>query len=313
MRDVAALRPHPEVLGLHRWEPGSEQFAALARDIEQRGIDVPLFVTASGLIMDGVTRWRCAQAAGLHQVPCQVRPERDVVTIALKSIAGRRHYSKGAMAYIAIPLSDYSEKAAEKRKKGNLWKGNQVPNPIESDSGFSTSYAQIAYELGISTDTVEQAAQVIRHFQESDQELADWIADRKAKQPTFDPEKDGFEDPARPIDLRAKYERSLLDGDMGLGSVLKGIAMDLSDPEFHRQSLGRRNDYALQVANHIAKIGANCAKCWKSAPESMRRATIKAAQKAVLEHCPDELRDALRDTLNDEYKARRAGQKGATV
>ena len=96
------------------WPDDSESMQALVEDIATRGIDEPLLVVqcdedgsnipGSYFLADGRHRLRAAQLAGLDEVPVIVREDHEVADIILSTLVHRRHYTKGALAYLAWPL-----------------------------------------------------------------------------------------------------------------------------------------------------------------------------------------------------------------
>lgn len=82
---VSALAPHPEQPRRHFDEDALEE---LARSIQLRGLIQPIVVRPTGhnyQIVAGERRWRAAQLARLHEVPCIVREldEAETMEIAL--------------------------------------------------------------------------------------------------------------------------------------------------------------------------------------------------------------------------------------
>lgn len=82
---VSALAPHPDQPRRHFDEDALEE---LARSIQLRGLIQPIVVRPTGhnyQIVAGERRWRAAQLARLHEVPCIVREldEAETMEIAL--------------------------------------------------------------------------------------------------------------------------------------------------------------------------------------------------------------------------------------
>ena len=141
-----ALTVHPLLTGMPEWADDSEEFSALCRDISARGIDYALKVTAKNQIADGRNRWRAAKQLKLDSIPVERIDEDQVLSVVLSSICHRRHYSKGALAYMTTPL---------------LAKGR------------NRSLDLIAGELGIGTRLLEQA-KALRGIFESGPEGAEY-------------------------------------------------------------------------------------------------------------------------------------------
>lgn len=101
---TVALTIHPALKDLPEWADDDPQFEVFCRDIHERGFDYPLKVTAKNQVVDGRHRLRAAKRLKLETVPVDVVQDKDVPRLVLHYINQRRHYSKGALAYMAVPL-----------------------------------------------------------------------------------------------------------------------------------------------------------------------------------------------------------------
>lgn len=109
-----AILEHALLSGVPRWSDGSAELRALADDIAARGIDQPLIVTtrdADGstdrgtyFLLDGRHRLAAACLAGIAKVPVVVRDDADPTGIVLGTLTQRRHFNKGALAYLCYPV-----------------------------------------------------------------------------------------------------------------------------------------------------------------------------------------------------------------
>lgn len=100
---------HELIQDMPCWAANSPEMSALIEDIQERGIDQPLIVCQVDgddmySLLDGRHRHRAAQQAGLDQVPVIVRAEEDALGIIFSSITQRRHFGKGALAYLLYPV-----------------------------------------------------------------------------------------------------------------------------------------------------------------------------------------------------------------
>lgn len=157
---IKAIRLYSLVADMPRWADDSEEMAALSADIAARGVDQALFVTRSDhspeskdhfYLVDGRHRFFGATLAGLKEVPCIIRDEAEASDIILHSLAQRRHYTKGALAYISWP-------AIADRVNGK--QGN--PN-----GASVTTFDVIADSMGFSRPLLFQAKQLHEIFEES--------------------------------------------------------------------------------------------------------------------------------------------------
>jgi hypothetical protein len=151
---------HRLVQGLPGLMPeDSREFAALSDDIADRGIDQPLIVTAleNGggspgyvYLVDGRNRFKAARAAGLSEVTVEEVEEVDAPGIILATLIHRRHYGKGALAYLAYPLAAKPGHGGDRKSK--------------STQSTLISVEEIAIRLGFSRDLFFQAGKVWEVF-----------------------------------------------------------------------------------------------------------------------------------------------------
>jgi len=108
----------------------------MARDIQERGVDQPIMVVphpklkGRWLRADGRSRCAASELAGLSTIPAIVRKESEVPGIILSSLVLRKHFTKGALAYIAYPL--VAEKLAPNGGNRGNQHGGGLPASIES-------------------------------------------------------------------------------------------------------------------------------------------------------------------------------------
>jgi hypothetical protein len=182
---------HPLVAGLPGLiDEASPQFAALVDDIAERGIDQPLICVpgeAGPLVIDGRNRFRAASLANLDEVPISLRDESETLGIILATLVHRRHYGKGALAYLAYPLTAQQRRGKVGGNGANQHRREQLS--IQS----TITLDEIAARLGFARDLFYQAAKVHEAFE-------------------------------RRPDLRAQFEPRILAGEVGLGACVAGIA-----------------------------------------------------------------------------------------
>src|SRR4051794_660967 len=88
-RPVAEVMPHPH--GAEVPTLAEDEYQALKADIRERGLLVPLEVTASGQLLDGRARLRAARELGHPTVPVRVTEPRDELEHILLAALQRRH------------------------------------------------------------------------------------------------------------------------------------------------------------------------------------------------------------------------------
>lgn len=99
---VRSLKPHPKANIIPPLTP--DEFAGLTRDIEQRGIQTPLLVTAQRVVLAGHHRLQIAGQLGLKTVPAiilsKLSKAEELTHLVLDNIH-RRHLSASQRAAIA--------------------------------------------------------------------------------------------------------------------------------------------------------------------------------------------------------------------
>ncbi len=163
MQATDMIKWHSLIKKLPRWADDSPEMESLKKDIEMRGIDQPLIVCATDgggetpgyyYLLDGRHRHTAAKLAGKERVPVVVCKESDALGIILGSITQRRHFSKGALAYLCYPVIA----AAALPKEIYLKKG---PKSTESTTG---NVEELCARLGFSRDLYFQAKRVHEVF-----------------------------------------------------------------------------------------------------------------------------------------------------
>jgi hypothetical protein len=131
---------------------------ALLASVRESGIIEPLKVCliedetkplgVDWWIVDGRNRWMAAQFLKLPSVPVMAVPACEAPAIIAATVAGRRHYSKGATAYLACLLNpEFALEGGKRQKTGQ-------------PSAFSAE--GLAAKYSVSTRVLEQAAELFR-------------------------------------------------------------------------------------------------------------------------------------------------------
>ncbi len=210
---IELIQWHSLVRNLPRWPDGSPEMAALAGDIAGRGIDQPLIVTETDAggktpgyyyLLDGRHRMLAARQAGIEEVPVIVRPEEDAVGIVIGSLVQRRHYNKGALAYLCYPVLAAAAEIGVRNRASHLMQGTKRPKSTESTYG---DLEDVCARCGFGRDLYFQARKVHEVFE-------------------------------RRPDLREEYEARILSGEIGLGACVAGLAGKESTEGAPRQDRG---------------------------------------------------------------------------
>jgi ParB-like chromosome segregation protein Spo0J len=127
---TAVLSIHPAIKDMPEWADDDPQFEALCRDVYKRGFDYPLKAVGNK-VADGRHRLRCARKLKLESVPVEAITEDQVLCIVLQTLVQRRHYTKGALAYMLVPVFD----------------GKRSQEAMAADAGFSRQLIQQALDI----------------------------------------------------------------------------------------------------------------------------------------------------------------------
>lgn len=188
-----SIAHHPATANIPHSPEESAELDALTRDVGERGVDQPIMVVPNGkfwFVVDGRHRFAAALGAGLTHIPAIVRREEEVPGIILASLVLRKHFTRGALAYISVPFLSATAEACKARQRTNLLAG--IKRQEVDDADQSTLEDKCA-KLGFSIDLYQQAFRLRGIFAESD-------------------------------DYKAQAEPKLLAGEAGLGALIAGYA-----------------------------------------------------------------------------------------
>jgi hypothetical protein len=277
--DPMELTVHPLAKRLPRWEKNDQRFIALVEDIRERGIQAPLRVDAENRILDGVETWKAAKQLQLKEVPI-ARTSDDPATVIVIGLALRKHYSKGALAYVCYPLLKPAHEAAQRRRIDVLKKGS-APSSIQSTTGKIEDFCEF---LGFGRDLFFQAKAAQEVFEKSDKAVAEWQAKH--------PEAPKGMALGTSIDLRAHWEPKLLNGEIGLGPMLAGIAGQDATKGKQREDSGQLSlftDWLHETEVRFQK--------WQRLQESEKR-HVGLKIRELVKAMPEDLREAWKKALS---------------
>jgi len=157
--DPSSLRLHPDLKTSP--PPPPELLESMTADIEERGIDQPLIVDENNRVLDGKLRLRIALDLNLTEIAITRRSSAEAATIIVQSLLQRRHYSKLALAYLAIPFFDGLVSEARARQVAGLKHGKEPGVRFSYDGKNKVA---VAARLGIGTSTLSEALAIHRIF-----------------------------------------------------------------------------------------------------------------------------------------------------
>jgi hypothetical protein len=180
-RKLADLAVHPKVALTPELNEEASEWAAILGMTEERGeILTPLFITPDDEVLDGRHRLKAARACKLKTVPCLViEDEDDQARIILDSICARRHYTKSARAYLALPLIEEAVAEGIARRTaggaGNLKNAGTARKPNSVGFPGKNGSDELALKLGINPEYIRLAKNTAEAFKRSDAALDKWL------------------------------------------------------------------------------------------------------------------------------------------
>lgn len=191
-RPIKSLTIHAAIADDPRMAAADPRYRAMKTAWAEQGGCPPIYVTASGAIVDGRHRFWWLVDAGEDTAPCIEVSEDEVFTIILGAIAGRNHQTQGQRAYFAAAKLEPALEAAKARRDDQLRAGGKVKLPPLPTAD------EFAEQLHLGRNLLFQARR-----------LHDLFADGKPG-----------------AKLRKEWEPKLLDAEepVGLGAALAGIA-----------------------------------------------------------------------------------------
>lgn len=243
------LADHPLLAHIPVWPRDSEEFKSLRESVRDDGQLYEVLIDASNRVLDGRNR-RNACAALNRPVRCRRVAEAEAVPVVFRSLMQRRHFSKGARAFLAVPLVLPLINAAKERKLGCLRRGE---SPVSDSIGDGVpTVAQVALDVGVSVDVLDQARR-----------LHDLLA-------------------GAPPELAADLTARVIDGEMGLGYACTALANAARDQAKTR--LDKRAQHDRLFGGYLPKLGLH----WTEA-SAEQRGQIAEALRTQTAHWPVEL------------------------
>ena len=308
-RKLEDLTIHPALKSQPRLS--DDELLAWRQGMKRRGeaATPPIYITDDNQIVDGRHRFWCARKLGWTTIPVQIVDASEVYAVIFETLANRRHYTKGQLAYVVAPMLDdvFAEARAREHfflKKGNVSRSALDAQRVEKGSpkGLETPESAAA-SLGISARVLQQAREVHALF-EMDQAKRT-LTDREGVEVQnvtfrefFEPRIMLVEDPEAP--RTRPYS---------LGGVLAGIKAMLKMAEKDvPHGGGRPASVQKQLDLFESSLSAFTAKFdyWKKWEPETRLAAV-AELPPVVEKMPDELLHEFAKVVSKEMKRRDVG------
>lgn len=262
LRDPSELKVHPALKHVPELAKDSPEFISMLDDIRLRGIDQAIFIVGDQII-EGRHRWRAAKRLQLPLIPVIERREDEIAGIIINSLVQRRHYTKGALAYMTVPMMEEAFEEAKKREISHRF-GQPAAGSAASALPLK-SVEDLAETIGISRRLFFQARELHEEFE------------KKPK-------------------LREQFEQKILSGEVGLGGVLAGIAGQQATKRSENGDQGKAESDQLELFGEAFGTLTTRFKYWAKFDADSKEEAVKAIRRTV-SHMPDDLREEFSKAL----------------
>lgn len=330
LRNPNDLALHPLLKSQPWMEEG--QFEVFRVSIREQGVLQPLMVTEGDEVVDGRHRWKGARLEHVTAVPCMVVGADQVASIILTTILDRRHYSKSARAYLALPLFKQAREEGLARRAGNLKKGGSSRNPTKLGFGESVKNGveEFAEKLGISAELFRQAREIEDNlFAPQDQVIADWLAEDEEMRAGWEAWRDAHpangqpwrcwrasrlaemgENPDAPHTIhvipenyRETYEQMIFADEISLGGVIQAMKGKLSTKGKPR---GDTTEDPVRVytqtLNRVKQMTGTFFGRWEVMPEKNQGEIAKEMARVAAQEWPESVRRLVFLSLREVLK-----------
>lgn len=295
LRDPADLRPHSILHHIPAPAKDAPEVRACADTIgEQDGHVLPLVIDEAGHLLtdDSRLRWMAARRMALTEVPVVIQPGALATVVALNAVIHRAHFTKSALAYLAVPMLKASFEAARHVRLECLKKGQK---PVVHSVDYGKTWEDLAEKLGISRALLAAAVQVHSEFEK----------DKKKYTFTID---GGDQDGATVQQtLREHFEPKILrqqQGDehegnrpIGLGGVMKAIGSIRST-----KGVPKTNGTQLDLFIGTFATGAKRLRYWNDLEPREKSAALESVLRWV-EEMPEDLKEEVVSALMKKGKS----------
>lgn len=263
------LSDHPMLAHIPVWPRDSEEFKSLRESLRTDGQLYEVLVDRSNRVVDGRNR-RNALAALRRPVLCREVRDDEVATIVFRTLMQRRHVTKGARAFLAIPLVQPLIDAAKTRQLERLKSGNRGPSPLEAE--MVPTLDRIALDVGVSRDEFDRARQ---------------LHELLAKAPEA---------------VRADIAARVISGELGLGYACTAVA-NYREASARAAKLDKRQDHSRLFTTALPKLSLH----WERANPNQREQICENLRSSVATW-PVELLEETQAAVRAALKRAEAGK-----
>lgn len=267
MTPTKSLTIHPSAADLPMPPDDDPSTKAVISSICEMGVLQPLKV-CKGRVVDGRLRLRGAIAAGLAEVPTVEIDEQDVASVILHLLLARRHYTKSALAYLAVPILEAALTETRKRAVQAAKIGASASSSKCTPCTFANTVEEIAERMGISQRYLLEAKAVRKKFSSYPQ-------------------------------LREQWKPKILSGEMGLGQVQQAISGKIAALHGNTTPKGDAQQLLFELFD-TAKVRFGR---WEQLGDHQRKAAIAKFGGEFLPSLPPDLLDEAARFLATRAKA----------
>jgi hypothetical protein len=231
--DPADLADHPLLAHIPVWPKDSEEFKSLRESLRADGQLYEVLIDHQRRVVDGRNRRNALAALG-RPVVCRPVADGEVATIVFRTLMQRRHVTKGARAFLAIPLVQPLIEAAKARRFACLRRGAETPVSASSGNGVP-SVDRIALDVGVSRDEFDRALR-----------LHELLA--KA-----------------PAEVRNDITARVLSGELGLGYACTAVT-NYAEAGGRAEKLGKRQEHDRLFTTALPRLSLH----WEQANPTQR-------------------------------------------
>lgn len=296
-RDPADLTIHASIKSQPRLPQDHPTMQAMRKGMKRSGPDSrEILITNENEIVDGRHWFWNAKALQWDKVRVRVIGADEVHAVILETLANRRHYTKGQLAYLVAPMLDEVFADARNRQLAGLKQGAAAPVLHSVQNGAETPEAMAA-NLGISLRVLMQA-----------KEIHELFADKSKRTMT---DRDGATE--KGVTFKEFFEpRILLEEDpeaprtraYGLGAVLAGIkSIGAAAGKEHGGGRPQKMEQQLSLFNESLNGFKTKFSYWAKW-DAATKETAKEKLPPVVEQMPDDLLAEFAKAIKAELKRR---------
>ena len=290
-RNLEDLSIHPALKSQPRLS--EDELLSWRKGMKRRGESAtpPIYVTSDNLIVDGRHRYWCARKLGWKTIPAVVVKDDEIYSLIFETIAHRRHYTKGQLAFVIAPMIDEVFAEAKKRMMAGATAAPHTETPESIAAGLHISYRVLLQAREIHDFFENDKAK--RTLTDRDEVMEKNVTFREF----FEPRIMMAEDPDAPR-TRA----------YGLGAVLAGIKQILfleANKEKRPHGGGRPDRIEKQLQLFSSSLTGLRTKFeyWQKWDEDTRTEAVKALS-PVVEEMPADLLAEFAKAIKLEQKRR---------